>query len=86
MSASIYLLARAYPAVLLIPMLNIPIVNGFAVRIGTTMLEKLCFDLPIYAWKMVKKPFTSPYQGEEPVCLCLSRDDDFPDFVNVDLL
>ena len=88
MSASIYLLSRAYPLVFMLPVLNIPIVNTFVVRIGCNMLEKVCIDLPIYAFKRAKTVLIGEKVESlpDPVCIMITNDEDFPDYENITVL
>lgn len=92
MSATLYLIARAYPALLIVPALNIPLVNGIVFRIGTNIIEGLCVRLPVYVFKRAASAWrqTSTTKDDEKgkgPCMVfeIKTDPDFPEFESIEV-
>lgn len=91
MSATVYLIAKSYPALFILPALQIPIVNGVIVRVGTNVVESIFMRLPQYIWngasRLIRRRDRDIYHsGEEYVLVTFSKDLDFADYDNVDVL
>lgn len=88
MSATVYFLARAYPALFIVPALNIPIVNGVMIRVGTRLVENVCINLPVYLYQKAKSVVHGGRSDIDGECLLVSvsQDPDFPDFETFDIL
>jgi len=88
MSASVFLIARAYPALFLLPVLNIPIVNGVVLRIGTDIVHGVCWRLPVYFYNNVHKLWRKDLvqKEEEYHVFTVSADPEFPDYESIEML
>lgn len=89
MSATLYLIARAYPALLIVPALNIPLVNGIVFRIGTNIIEGLCVRLPVYVFKRAASAWRQTLttkDDEKGTCIIfeVKTDPDFPEFESIE--
>ena len=88
MNATLYLLTRAYPAALLIvPALNIPLVNGIVVRVGINIIEGLCVKLPVYVFNKATSAWRKPKEDESVryIMFEVKPDPVFPDFESIEL-
>jgi hypothetical protein len=79
----VYFLLRAYPLIFMLPILNIPIVNNVAVRVGTNLLEKTCITFPIYAFNRIKQLVVGETQLSDYPCILITNDEEFSDYENI---
>lgn len=90
MSATVYLLARTYPALFIIPALNIPIVNGVVIRIGTQIVENVCINLPMYLFRKAHHFFRGRkdvnLNEEDYLLVTFKEDPDFPGYDSIEIL
>jgi len=91
MSAAVYFLAKSFPVLFIIPVLNTPIVNGVVVRLSMNMAEGLLWRLPSYVFSKLYQTFagkTRPVAAspQDVRFVEITKDDDFPDFDNVDVV
>lgn len=88
--SSLLLLARAYPAIFLLPALNTFVFNGIAIRIGTNVVQKLCINLPIYVYTNMKNMVTKHRDeyddGVNYMLIEISKDLDYPEYENIKIL
>src|SRR4051794_7587552 len=89
-SISIYWIAKAYPALIMIPLIKMPFVGA----IITHAAEKVFIDMPIrmtgsglsYAYNKGKALFMKPSLKHEPFSVAIYPENSLGDWENIELL